>query len=302
MQNLIKSILELKKERGAAILAHYYVDGPVQEIADYVGDSYYLSKIATGIHNEVILLCGVRFMGESVKILNPEKTVLMPDPSADCPMAHMAQADEIARVRAEYEDLAVVCYINSTAQIKALSDVCVTSSNAKKVVSALEQKNIFFVPDKNLGAYIASLTPEKNFILNDGHCYAHNDISPKDIQSLLNKHPDAKVLAHPECGEKVLKMAEYVGSTSGIIDYATDSRDREFIICTEHGILHQLKKKNPNKDFFFTEHVPICHDMKKNTLENVRQALANMDNAIELDEMLRTKAEVALKRMHEIAD
>lgn len=302
MQNLIENVRKLKKRRGAAILAHYYVDGPVQDVADFVGDSYFLSKMATKIPHKVIILCGVRFMGESVKILNPDKTVIMPDLTADCPMAHMVEEDKIARVRNEFQDLAVVCYINSTAQLKALSDVCVTSSNAQKVINALPQKNIFFVPDRNLGTYIASLTPEKNFIFNDGYCYVHNDIVPSDVQKVLDANPGSKVLAHPECGAQTLQMADYVGSTSGIIDYATKDDGAKFIICTEQGILHQLKKKNPEKEFFFPERAPLCHDMKKNTLENLEQALLTMRNTVELDEELRAKAEGALKKMHEIAD
>lgn len=301
MKDKIENIKRLKKERNAVLLAHYYVDGAVQEIADFVGDSYYLSKVATQTSHQTVLLCGVRFMGESVKILNPEKTVIMPDMSADCPMAHMVDEEKIRQVRNEFDDLAVVCYINSTAEIKALSDVCVTSSNAQKIVKALPQKNILFVPDKNLGSYIASLLPEKNFIFNEGFCPAHNKIVKSDIEKVLKTYPDAKVLAHPECTMDVIEMADYVGSTSGIIDFAAKSKDKNFIVCTEHGISYQLKQNNLQKQFYFTEDIPVCQDMKKITLENIEHALQTMENRIELEEELRVKAEGALKKMHEIA-
>ena len=301
MKDIIERIQELKKERDAVILAHYYVDGAVQEIADFVGDSYYLSKMAAQTPHQTILLCGVLFMGESAKILNPEKTVIMPDLSADCPMAHMVDKEEIIQVRNDFDDLAVVCYINSTAEIKALSDVCVTSSNAQKIVKALPQKNILFIPDKNLGSYIASLIPEKNFIFNEGFCPPHNKITKKDIQKVLNIHPEAKVLTHPECTMEVIQISDYVGSTSGIIDFATKSLDKEFIICTVQEITYQLEQNNPQKQFYITENSAICQNMKKITLENVEHSLQTMENKIELKEELRIKAEGALKKMHEIA-
>ncbi len=301
MKNIVERIEVLKKKQDAVILAHYYVDGAVQKIADFVGDSYYLSKVATQTPHQTVLLCGVKFMGESVKILNPEKTVIMPDLSADCPMAHMVDKGKIKQVRSEYDDLAVVCYINSTAEIKALSDVCVTSSNAEKIVKALPQKNILFVPDKNLGRYIASLILEKNFIFNEGFCPAHNKITKNDIQKALKAHPNAKILAHPECTMEVIETADYVGSTSGIIDFAAKSMNTDFVICTEQGIFYQLKQNNPQKQFYFTEDIPVCQDMKKITLENIEHALQTMENQIELEEELRVKAEGALKKMHEIA-
>lgn len=301
MNNRIKKIEELKKERDAVILAHYYVDGAVQEIADFVGDSYYLSKMAAQTPHQTILLCGVRFMGESVKIISPKKTVIMPDLSADCPMAHMADEKAIEQARKEFDDLAVVCYINSTAEIKALSDVCVTSSNAQKIVKALPQKNILFVPDKNLGNYIASLMPDKNFIFHEGHCPVHNRITKKEIQKVVQDYPEARVLVHPECTAEVIEMADYVGSTSGIVDFATKSMDKDFVVCTEQGIVHQLEQNNPHKQFHFTEEIPVCKDMKKITLDKIEHALLAMENKIELDESLRGKAEGALKKMHEIA-
>lgn len=302
MTDIKSTINSLKKQRDAVILAHYYVDGEVQEIADYVGDSYYLSKMARQAPQQTIVLCGVNFMGESAKILNPEKIVIMPDITADCPMAHMVTEEEITRVRIEQEDLAVVCYINSTAETKALSDVCVTSSNALKIVKALPNKNIFFIPDKNLGRYISTLIPEKNFIFNEGFCPTHQNLEKRDIERALELYPNAKVLVHPECTEEVISLADYVGSTSGIIDFATENEATEFIVCTEHGILHQLKSKNPTKQFYFTEYVPICTNMKKVTLEKIQYALETREEAIELDETLRCASEKALKKMHELAE
>ena len=215
-----EQINKLKKENNAVILAHYYVSGDIQDIADYVGDSFYLSKIATQTDADVIVMCGVEFMGESAKLLNKDKTVLLPDTNADCPMAHMCDADKIKIVRDTYDDVAVVCYINSTAELKSLSDVCVTSANAKKVVENLPNKNIYFIPDENLGRYIAKQLPDKHFIFNDGFCPIHKDLTINDLRVAKQAHPEALVLAHPECTEEILENADYIGSTSEIIKYA----------------------------------------------------------------------------------
>lgn len=301
MESLLVKIKELKKENDAVILAHYYVADEVQAIADYVGDSYYLSKIATTVHQKTILFCGVSFMGESAKILNPEKTVIMPDTFADCPMAHMADVQRIEEIKRQYDDVAVVCYINSTAEIKMHSDVCVTSSNALKIVRALPNKNIYFIPDENLGRYIGSLVPEKNFIYNDGFCHVHTSIKKENIEQAKLIHPEALILAHPECTMDVLKLADYIGSTSGIIDYATASEAETFIICTEMGILYELKQKNPNKKFYSVGHRQFCPNMKRITVEKIATALQNNSNRVELDETLRQKAEFALTKMLELA-
>ena len=209
----IDKIREWKRERNAVILAHYYVDDEVQAIADYVGDSFYLSKVAAKEEAETILFCGVSFMGESAKILSPQKTVIMPDMQADCPMAHMADIEKIQEMREKYEDLAVVCYINSTAELKMYSDVCVTSSNALKIVKALPNQHIYFIPDENLGRYIASQTPEKTFIFNDGFCHVHKEIAAKQVMAAKEAHPHAQILVHPECTPDVTAMADYIGST-----------------------------------------------------------------------------------------
>ncbi|MBS7008645.1 quinolinate synthase NadA [Anaerostipes sp.] len=301
MDNLAKEIEELKKERNAVLLAHYYVDDEVQAIADYVGDSYYLAKVALKESKDVICFAGVSFMGESAKILNPDRTVIMPDQLADCPMAHMVDIDKIQKVRDEYDDLAVVCYINSTAEIKSYSDVCVTSSNAMKIVSSLPQKNIFFIPDENLGRYIGSKLPEKNFIYNDGFCHVHTSITADNVKKAKEAHPDAEILVHPECTMDVVDLADYVGSTSGIIDYATASNAEKFIICTEMGVLYELKQKNPNKTFYSVGHRQFCPNMKRITLENVRDTLKDLKNQVELDETLRLNAKKALDEMLRIA-
>jgi quinolinate synthase len=302
MQDMISKIEELKKEKNAVILAHYYVNDEVQAIADYIGDSYYLSKLATTVNEDTILFCGVTFMGESAKILNPEKLVLMPDLASDCPMAHMADIDSIKEVRSEYEDVAVVCYINSTAEIKTHSDVCVTSSNAVKIVKNLPNKNIYFIPDENLGRYVAEQVPEKNFIFNDGFCHVHTSIKKDNLLKAKETHPDALILVHPECTLDVVEIADYVGSTAGIIEYATKSDATEFIIGTEMGILYELKNKNPEKKFYSVGHRQFCPNMKRITIEKVYNALLNNSNEIELDEEVRLKANMPLTRMLELAD
>ncbi len=252
--NQIEEIKKLKKEKNAVILAHYYVDGEVQAIADYVGDSYYLSKLATTLKEQVIIFCGVSFMGESAKILNPEKTVVMADEHADCPMAHMVDIETIEKIREENPDTCVVCYVNSAAEIKAHSDVCVTSSNAVRIVKALPAQKIFFIPDNNLGHYVSTQVPEKDFIFHDGFCHVHKSIEKANVLAAKEAHPDALVLTHPECTEDVLEISDFIGSTSEIIEYATKSNQKTFIICTEMGIFYELGQKNPDKKFYSVGH------------------------------------------------
>ena len=297
--NITEEIQELKKEKNAVILAHYYVNPEIQEIADYVGDSYYLSKVAVDLKEQTIVFCGVSFMGESAKILNPKK--LMPDASADCAMAHMADAETIKRMREEYEDLAVVCYINSTAELKRHSDVCVTSANAVKIVKALPNQNIFFIPDRNLAHFVAKQVPEKNFVYNEGYCPVHEEIQVKEIQKEKELHPNAKILTHPECPKAVRDMSDYIGSTSGIIAYAGKDDCQEFIICTENGVRFELERQNPEKKFYFTETEPVCHDMKKITLMKVRDVLKNGGNEIQVTEALREGSVKPLEKMLELA-
>ncbi|MCP1100922.1 quinolinate synthase [Aequitasia blattaphilus] len=301
MKKLVKEIESLKKEKDAVILAHYYVPDEIQEIADYIGDSYYLSELATKVPQNTIVFCGVSFMGESAKILNPQKTVLLPEPTADCPMAHMAEAEHIRKLREETEDLAVVCYINSSAKLKAVSDVCVTSSNALKIVAALPNKNILFIPDEHLGRYIASLLPEKNFIFNPGYCHVHASIQKENLIQLMWEKKAAKVLVHPECPMEIIELGDYVGSTSGIIEYATNSNAKEFILCTETGVTHELLRRNPNKIFHSVEVKQICPDMKKITLEKVHHTLKTGENEVLIHEDLRQQTYKPLERMLELA-
>ncbi len=298
---MLNEIERLKKEKDAVILAHYYVNDEVQEIADYIGDSYYLAKVAKTVDAKTIVFCGVSFMGESAKILNPDKTVLMPDMSADCPMAHMAEIEKIGEMRKRYDDLAVVCYINSTAELKCHSDVCVTSSNAVKIVKALPNKNIFFIPDENLGRHVAQQVPEKNIILNDGFCHVHVSVTADNVKAIKAKYPDAAVLAHPECKKEVLDLADYIGSTSGIIDYASASNDTEFIICTESGVGYKLKEQNPDKKFYFAGTKHFCPNMKLNTVEKVLEVLKTGANEVHVSDEVRIKSLKPLDRMLELA-
>lgn len=298
---MIEEIKHLKEEKDVVIMAHYYVDGAVQELADFVGDSYFLAKKATEVTQKNILFCGVSFMGESAKILNPEKRVIMADEYADCPMAHMVDIDRIHQVREEYPDVAVVCYVNSTAEIKAESDVCVTSSNAIRVVEKLPNKHIFFIPDNNLARYVAQQMPEKEFIFNDGFCHVHKSIHIEDVKKAKELHPDALILTHPECTEDVVAASDFVGSTSEIIDFATKSDAKKFIICTEMGVFYELEQKNPEKKFFSVGHRQFCPNMKKISVEKVKAALESLSPEVTMDEEMRIKANAPLVRMLELA-
>lgn len=295
-----KKIERLKAEKKAVILAHYYAPAEAQEIADYVGDSFYLAKVARQTDAEIIVFCGVRFMGESAKILNPGKKVLMPDPTADCAMAHMVKEGIIEQMRERYEDLAVVCYINSTAALKSCSDVCVTSSNAVKIVKALPNKNIFFIPDRNLGSFVSRQVPEKNIIRNDGCCPVHAKITAADVMQEKAKHPQAKVLSHPECEQAVLALSDFIGSTSDIIAFAKKDSASRYIICTEDGVDYQLITDNPGKQFYYPEPRPCCQDMKRNTLQAILAVLEKEDNEINVPEELGRKALIPLERMLEL--
>lgn len=294
-------IKQLKEKKQAVILAHYYTRPEVQEIADYTGDSFYLSKMATKLENSIIIYCGVAFMGESGFLLNPNKKILMPDEKADCPMAHMVVKEEIENARKEYEDLAVVCYINSTTQVKSWCDVSVTSANAVQIVKNLPNKNILFVPDKNLGRFVAIKVPEKNVMYVKGFCPIHEHISLKEIQELKHLYPEAEILVHPECCEEVVNIADYVGSTSGIIDYVSKSKKDEWIIGTEIGILYELQKRNPNKKFYFPKTKPICTDMKKITLEKILQVLKGENNRAVVKTEMSKAAKQTLNRMLKLA-
>ncbi|MBQ5761176.1 MAG: quinolinate synthase NadA [Clostridia bacterium] len=296
-----EEIRQLKAEKDAVILAHFYVPDEVQAIADHVGDSYQLSKIAAQLPNRTIVFCGVSFMGESGCLLSPDKTVLMPDPEADCPMAHMVTKAEIDAARAEYDDLTVVCYINSTAEIKSWSDVTVTSANAVDIVRRLPSHNILFVPDRNLARFVAAQVPEKNVMPVKGYCPIHETMSAREIAELKQAHPEAEVLVHPECGPEVSALADYIGSTTGIIRRAHESTARELIIGTEIGVAYELKKQNPDKTFYFPRTAPICRDMKKITLDKVLQVLHTGEHRAAVDPRQAEAASRTLSRMLELA-
>ena len=303
---LLEAIDRLKMERDAVVLAHYYVAPEVQAVADYVGDSFYLAKLAKSLPQSTIVLCGVEFMGESAKLLNPDKTVLLPEPGADCPMAHMVHRETVDAARAEYgNDLAVVCYVNSTVEIKSWSDVCVTSSNAVRIVRELPQGHILFIPDQNLGRFVAEQVPDKHVILNNGYCPRHHVITAEQIEAVELAHPDALVLAHPECKAEVLAEADYVGSTAGIIKFAEESDASEFIIVTVAGVLFELERrtKGTNKRFYFPATRPTCVNMDMISLKKLVTCLATGSGEVEIGVSAEAaeQAKLTLDRMLEYA-
>lgn len=303
---LVDAIEKLKKQHDAVVLAHYYVASEVQAVADYVGDSFYLAKLAKSLPQQTIVLCGVEFMGESAKLLNPTKTVLLPEPGADCPMAHMVKRETVDAARAEFgDDLAVVCYVNSTVEIKSWSDVCVTSSNAVKIVSELPQHNILFIPDQNLGRYVAEQVPGKHVLLNKGYCPRHHMITAEQVIDAEEAHPDALVLAHPECKADVLAEADCIGSTAGIIKYAEESDASEFIIVTVRGVLYELERRcqGTGKRFYFPAVRPTCVNMDMVTLEKLVRCLETGEGAVEIgvDDAAAERAKLTLDRMLEYA-
>lgn len=294
------SIIELKKQKNAVILAHNYQTDDIQEIADFVGDSYALSKIARDTDSEIIVFCGVKFMAETAKILNPQKTVLLPAINAGCPMADMVTEDDVLKLREKYPDAAVVCYVNSSAEVKAVSDICCTSSNAVKVVKSLKQKQIIFVPDENLASYVASLVPEKDIILYNGYCIVHKRVTKDDVIASKNAVPEGQILVHPECVPEVVSMADFVGSTAQIIEHAKKSAHKTFIIGTEQGVIHCLQKENPDKKFYSLSPKLICANMKKTTLNDVFNSLTEMKYEINVSHDIMKKAYNTLEKMLKI--
>ncbi len=293
-------ILKLKKEKGAIVLAHYYQIPEIQEIADYVGDSYYLSKIAKDCEENIIVFCGVKFMAESAKILSPEKTVILPVMEAGCVMADMATEEGLAKLKEEHPNAKVVCYINSSTEVKALSDVCCTSSNAENIINNLEEKEIIFLPDRNLGSYIQEKTPDKKFILWNGFCIVHEAIQKEEILRLKREHEGILTVAHPECSKEIRDISDFIGSTSEIINFVNNSSNKKFIIITEEGVLHQLRKNGEEKEFYIPYGKMVCRNMKMTTLKDLYESLLKMENKIEIDEDLRLKAYDSLKNMHKL--
>lgn len=294
---IVNKILELKEKRKAIIVAHNYQIDEVQEIADLVGDSFALSKHCATTDAETIVFCGVHFMAESAKILSPQKTVLLPEIDAGCPMADMVTAEALRETKKKHPNAAVVCYINSSAEVKAESDICCTSSNAVNVVRSLEQEEIIFVPDQNLGSYVANMVPEKRVILWGGYCPTHHRVRGDEVKKVKELHPDALILVHPECRPEVVEMADYVGSTKNIIDYALNSDKKKFIIGTEMGVLFKLKKDSPDKTFYLLSKGMVCPNMKKTSLQSIYNSLNEMKYNIELDESVRSAAQKSLERM-----
>lgn len=296
--DLIQKIKDLKEEKNAYIVAHLYQRGEIQDLADEIGDSYYLSKKVMETDKNLIVFCGVRFMADSAKILSPDKKILLSAKNARCPMADMTVKSRVLKLKEQNPNAKVVSYINTHIDIKEISDVCVTSSSAVDILKNMEDKEILFVPDRNLGQYIAEQVPDKKFTFYPGFCPIHERIEASDIIPLKERHPDYEILVHPECNKEVRDLAQFVGSTSEIIQYTSDSSSTGFIVVTEEGVVHQMKKDNPQKDFLTVECGMICPNMKMTTLEELYDCLLNETNEIILDEEQRKRALRSLENMH----
>ena len=289
-------IFRLKEDRHAIILAHNYQPAEVQDIADLTGDSLELSRAAATMDGNIIVFCGVDFMAETAAIISPEKTVLLPAPEACCPMADMITADELKLLKSRHPEAAVVCYVNTTAEVKAESDICCTSSNAVKVVNSLKEERILFVPDRNLGLYTQRFT-KKEILPWEGFCSVHDQITPDDVRKAHDLHPGAIILVHPECRPEVIDLADHVASTSGIIRQVCNSSEKEFIIGTEVGILHRLIRECPTKQCYPLSPAAICRNMKKTDLNKIRNALISLQPRITVPEEIAHRARCAIERM-----
>jgi quinolinate synthase len=293
---MINEILALKKECQATILAHNYQIPEIQDVADLVGDSLELSRAATNLDSKVIIFCGVDFMAETAAILSPNKKVVQPAKGAWCPMAHMITRDQLKDLKSVHPDAAVVCYVNSTAEIKAESDVCCTSANGVQVVNSLSEKEVIFVPDRNLAAYVARHT-DKKIIPWNGYCYVHDHLTGQEVHAARAEHPKAEVLVHPECRPEVIDQADFVCSTAGMGRHAKASNAQEFIIGTETGMIHRLKKENPLKEFYPLSKNAICQNMKKTTLEKVLKALQTLEPQVTVPEEIAVRSRTSIERM-----
>ena len=306
MEYKLARIEELKREKGAVILAHYYCRPEVQKVADFLGDSLALSVKARDIESKTILFAGVHFMGETAKVLSPEKKVLIPNPEATCSLAESCKAEEFAKFKAQYPDAIVVASVNTTVGVKALTDICCTSSNALQVVKSIpEEKTIIFAPDKNLGSYIQKVTGRENMIMWNGACHVHEKFSKEGILELKKSYPEAKVVVHPECRGEVAELADYCGSTAGILSYCGESDCDTFIVVTEPGILAEMEKKSPSKKFIPAPSIEgkacnECEYMKMITLDSIIACLENESPTIELDEETRQKASRSIEAMVKI--
>lgn len=302
-RELQDEIIRLKKEKDICILAHAYQSHDIWEVADYVGDSYGLSVQAAKAKQSTVLMCGVRFMAETVKILSPQKRVLLSNSNAGCPMAEQMDVELISEVKKMYPDYTVVAYINTTSELKTICDVCVTSSSAVQIVKNIENKNILFIPDCNLGKWVADQVPEKNIKLLQGGCPTHVRMSKRDVEKARKAHPDALLLVHPECLPEVSELADYRGSTTGIMDYAKKSDAKEFIIGTENSIVQHLQFACPDKQFYPLSRDCVCHNMKLTTLGDVYQCVKGTGGEeIKLDEEVRIKAKRCIDTMLELGN
>ena len=295
-RNLQDSILNLKEQRKAVILAHNYQRGDVQDMADFVGDSLELSQQAAKTDAGVIVFCGVHFMAETASILSPDKVVLLPDANAGCPMADMITVEKLKDKKAELPGAEVVCYVNSSADVKAESDICCTSANAVQVVESLESEEILFIPDQYLGQYVSTQTDKKMHFC-PGYCPTHMKILPEHITELRKKYPQARVMVHPECRPDVIALADKALSTGGILRYARETEVKQLIVGTEIGILHRLKKENPGKEFIPASNKAVCPNMKLITLEKILWALEEMAPEVKVPEETRLRAKTAVDRM-----
>jgi quinolinate synthase len=299
-EELVERITALKLERNAVILAHNYQRPEVQDIGDFVGDSLGLAQRAAETEADIIIFCGVHFMAETASILNPHKIVLLPDIEAGCPMADMVDPEGLREERERHPDAAVVAYVNTTAAVKAGSDYCCTSANAVELVKAIDDEEIIFIPDGNLARYVASKVEGKTIFPWRGFCHVHQGISADHIKEALKEHPNAEVVAHPECTTEVIDMADHVRSTSGMVQAARDSQAKEFIMATESGMLHPLSKAVPDKAFFAPANQPLCPNMKLITLSKVLRSLESLEPRVEVPEEIRVRALVTVERMLEL--
>lgn len=301
MKNIIEKIKKLKEEKKAIVLAHSYQNIEIDEVADFVGDSLYLSQKAKETDAEIIVFAGVYFMAQTAKIISPEKKVLLPNLNAGCLMADMIDHDQIIEFKNAHPNIPVVCYINSTAEVKAECDICCTSSNALKIVESLNSKQVLFVPDANLGKWVEGKLNNVEVITYDGNCPVHNNITVEDIKSARSKYPSAKILIHPECKPEVSKLGDYVGSTSGIINYVKNSSEKQFVIVTEKGVVDRLKRDYPQKEFILIRENMLCESMKLTTLEEILHSLEAEENEITLDENIRQLSSSCIERMLEVS-
>lgn len=291
-------IMRIKKEKDICILAHAYQSHDIWEVADYVGDSFGLAQRAAEAPQKIMIMCGVRFMAETVKLLSPEKTVYLPEPDAGCPMADQIDYDLLAALREKNPDYTVVAYVNTTTEVKTLSDVCVTSSSAVKIVKNMPEKDILFIPDCNLGSWVKKQVPEKNIKLVSGGCPTHVRVTVKDVEKAKAAHPNALLLVHPECLKEVTELADYAGSTTGIMDYAAKSDAKEFIIGTENSIVSHLQLAHPEKRFYALSKDCVCHNMKMTTLGDVYNCVVNGEGeSITLTEETMQKARKSIDAM-----